>query len=115
MSFLPTTRDEELVAMCAAREAWSKVAKYPVAWVVDLSHVLEVTAKQRRTFVEHLERFEPHDIAFNRGSALVVPNTFLRGVATAVFWMKPPRFPHETFANRAEAFTWAQHKLNPQG
>lgn len=111
MEFGESTTDEELKACCDAREAWAKRARYKVAWVVDLSRILEVTAKQRRIFADHLARFEPHDIAFNQGSALIVPNTFLRGVVTAIFWLKPPRFPNQTFANRTEAFAWAESRL----
>lgn len=111
MEFAATTTDDELKACCEAREAWAQHAKYKVAWVVDLSRILEVTAKQRRMFAEHLARFEPHDVQYNQGSGLVVPNTFLRGVVTAIFWLKPPRFPNQTFPTRAEAFTWAEARL----
>jgi hypothetical protein len=111
MEFGEKTTDDELKSCCDARENWAKVAQYKVAWVVDLSRILEVTAKQRRIFADHLARFEPHDIAFNQGSALIVPNTFLRGVVTAIFWLKPPRFPNQTFGTRTDAFAWAESQL----
>ena len=115
MSFGATTTDDELRACCAAREAWAEIAKHKVSWVVDLSRVMDVTAKQRRIFAEHLTRFEPHDVAYNQGSALIVPNTFIRGVLTAIFWLKPPRFPHQTFMTRAEAFAWAEERIRGDG
>ncbi len=111
MEFGASTTDEELESLCRAREEWARHAKYEVAWVVDLSRILDVTAKQRRTFAEHLARFEPHDAKFNQGSGIVVPNTFLRGVLTAIFWLSPPRFPNQTFSTRAEAFAWAEARL----
>jgi hypothetical protein len=102
--------DEELEACCTARERWAAKASFPVSWVVDLSRMHAVTAKQRKTMGDHLARFEHHDIAFNRGSAIVVPNPFVRGVVTAVFWLRPPRFPHQSFATRDEAIRWATSK-----
>jgi hypothetical protein len=103
--------DDEVIGLCEAREAWATVAAYPVAWVVDLGSIMEATARQRKLFSEHLKRFEPHDLAFNRGSALIVPNAFVRGVVTAVFWLKQPRFPNECFATRHEATAWAEQRL----
>lgn len=115
LTFPERTTDDELQSMFVAREAWAKVAKYPVSWVVDLSNLLEATAKQRRLFGDHLERFEPHDLAWNRGSALVVPNTFLRGLVTAVFWIKPPKFPHELFPTADRAWSWSESQLAGSG
>lgn len=110
LTFPAQLSDAELEACCAARERWAAVAKFPVSWVVDLSRVQSVTAKQRKTMSDHLARFEPHDLAHNRGSAIVVPNAFLRGIVTAVFWLRPPRFPHESFATREAALAWASSR-----
>lgn len=103
--------DEDLRTFCEAREAWATRARYTVSWVVDLSKLSSVSASQRRAFGDHLERFEPHDVEFNRGSALVVPSAFLRGVVTAVFWLKVPKFPHRAFETVEEARTWARERL----
>lgn len=111
IKFPPETTDEELVRFAEARERWASVAKYKVAWVVDLAGIIKATATQRRLFSEHLERFEPHDIAYNQGSALIVPNALVRGLVTAVFWLKPPRFPTECFSTYDEAFIWAATRL----
>ena len=113
---LPTpVTDAQLRQFCAVREAWAEKARYPVAWVVDLRGIMSATALQRRIFSEHLERFEHHDIAYNRGSALIVPNAMIRGIVTAVFWLKKPRFPNECFPTREEAVTWALERLGFRG
>lgn len=83
----------------------------PVAWVVDLSAIREASASQRKIFAEHLARFEAHDIAYNCGSALVVPSAVLRGLVTAVFWVKPPKFPNQLFEKREDALAWATRQL----
>jgi hypothetical protein len=109
--FPEAAEDADVISFGVAREEWAKRAHYPVAWVVDLSYLITATAKQRRLFSEHLGRFEPHDIAYNRGSALVVPSAVLRGIVTAVFWMKRPRFPNECFGSLAAARRWAEAQL----
>jgi hypothetical protein len=83
--------------------------------VVNLAGILEATARQRTLFSEHLKRFEPHDVAYNQGSALLVPNAFVRGIVTAIFRMKPPLFPNECFSTLEEARTWAERQLNARG
>jgi hypothetical protein len=113
LKFPAEANDSEVESLCAAREDWAKHATYRVAWVVDLSKVLSANAYQRSVFSAHLKRFEPHDIAYNQGSALIVPNAFVRGLVTAVFWVRPPRFPNQFFADAASARGWARQRLFP--
>jgi 1,2-phenylacetyl-CoA epoxidase PaaB subunit len=111
-AFPAEASDEELAAFIRAREDWAARAHYPVAWVVELSNLTRANAKQRRAFAEHLQRFEPHDVLWNGGSALIVPSAWLRGLVTAVFWISPPKFPHQAFAKRSDALEWAQLQLD---
>jgi hypothetical protein len=111
-AFPPEASDEELDAFIRAREDWASRAHYPVAWVVELSNLTRASAKQRQAFAQHLQRFEPHDVLWNGGSALVVPSGWLRGLVTAVFWISPPQFPHQAFAKRSDALEWAQLQLD---
>jgi hypothetical protein len=111
LNFPASTTDEELIACCAAREAWAERAHYPVAWMVDLSAIRTVTPRQRQIFASHLGRLEQHNITYNRGAAVIVPNSILRGVVTAVFWFKPPKFPYRLFAQRQEGVLWADGQL----
>jgi hypothetical protein len=103
---------DELDAFIRAREEWAERAHYPVAWVVQLSNLTKANAQQRRVFADHLKRFEGHDVQWNGGSALIVPSSWLRGLVTAVFWLSPPKFPHQAFARRADALEWAQLQLD---
>lgn len=103
--------DEELDACLRAREVWGEKAHYFVAWVIDLSAITSAPAKQRKMFGEHLKRFELHNIRWNTGSAVIVPNAFLRGLVTAVFWFSPPKFPTKLFSDRVEAEVWARNQL----
>jgi len=111
-AFPAEAADEELAEFVRAREEWATRARYPVAWVVQLSNITKASATQRRTFAEHLKRFEEHDVQWNAGSALIVPSGWLRGLVTAVFWLSPPKFPHQTFAKRSDALEWTQLQLD---
>ena len=102
--------DAELQSFFDAREQWAKAAQYPVCWIAELSHVTQATATQRKMFADHLKRFELHDAQWNRGTALIVPNSFIRGLVTAVFWLAPPKFPHQLFATREQAVLWAEER-----
>ena len=111
-TFPDKSSDEELARFVQAREEWATRAHYPVAWVVELSNLTRATATQRRACAEHLKRFEAHDVLWNAGSALIVPSGWLRGLVTAVFWISPPKFPHQAFATRTDALEWAQLQLD---
>lgn len=104
--------DDELTACLRAREEWGARAQYHVAWVIDISAVTNAPATQRKMFGEHLERFEPHNQRWNTGSGLVVPNAWLRGLVTAVFWFSPPKFPTKIFPEPIEAERWARQQLD---
>jgi len=110
-TFPATTTDAELSAFCARLHEWGRKVRYPIAWVVDISRVREVPATQRKIFARHLEDFESFERRWNRGSALVVPNALVRGVVTAIFWLKKPVYPCELFAEPREARAWARARL----
>jgi hypothetical protein len=109
--FADETTYDELVAFCDAREKWARDVYTPVAWVVDLTNLRKADARHRQLFAEHLKRFERYDRRCNAGSALVVPNPWLRGVVTAVFWLSPPEYPHKLFSDLDSAIEWADGRL----
>ncbi len=103
--------DDELSASFRAREDWGARAQYPVAWVLDLSNIITAPATQRKAFGAHLKRFEEHNARWNAGSALIVPNAWLRGLVTAVFWISPPKFPNKFFSEPVAGERWARNQL----
>src|SRR5262249_11889496 len=44
ITFPKEATDDELVRFCQVREHWASVAKYRVAWVVDLTGLMQATA-----------------------------------------------------------------------
>jgi hypothetical protein len=111
--FPPAAVDSEVVAFCRARERWAETATGGCAWVADLTRLRSIPSSvQRRLFAAHLKRFEAHDVAYNRGSAIVVPSAELQGVVTAVFWISAPKFPHKAFRDVESALKWARMRLS---
>jgi len=83
----------------------------PMALVVLAGSMLRISARQRRRLAEFEKRFEDHDRRYGVGVALVASNTIVRGLITAVFWLKPPVYPHRFFADRDEALAWLRERL----
>lgn len=110
-TFPEEATDEALQACFEAREKWRHLAQYPVAWVIDVSHVIKAPATQRKAIAEHLKRFEDYNARWNAGCALIVPNAWLRGIVTAAFWLAPPKFPNKLFSDPLEAEAWATAQL----
>jgi hypothetical protein len=51
----------------------------------------------------------------NKGTAVVVENAIMRGVATAIFWLSPPVYPMRVFATFDEALAWILTRLDAVG
>ena len=50
-----------------------------------------------------------------RAHAIVTSNRFARSVITAVFWVKKPAWPLETFATMSEGDHWNRSMLRAAG
>jgi hypothetical protein len=73
-------------------------------FITDLTRVREVAPASQRKYVgEWLKRTAPLQRAAGVGGANVAPSPILRGVITAVFWIKPPPTPSIFVATRNEA------------
>jgi hypothetical protein len=115
VSFPAHASDEKLLSYCRAVESWSAHVTYPVAWLMDLSRVEQVSAQQRAIFAKYMQGMEDFDRRCTKGSALILPNALMRGIATAIFWLYSPRFEHRTFAACAEGLSWLREVLSEAG
>lgn len=112
VTFPATTSDDNLRAYCRSVEKWSANVRYPIAWLMDLSHVTHVSAPQRAAFAKYMAGMQAFDEMYTLASALILPSTLLRGIATAVFWLYSPTFPHRTFATCDEGLTWVREQMH---
>ena len=110
-TFPSEATDEELGACLRAREDWAIRVRYYTAWVIDMSQIIKGPATQRKALAEHLKRFDEFGARWNAGSALIVPSPWLRGLATAVTWLSPPKFPYQLFSEPIAAEHWAKKQL----
>lgn len=112
LTFPANSSEKELEYCCEVREAWVREVRSPIAWVVDLSAIQQVSPAKHRIFAEHLSRIAAYTEKYSAGCGLVLPSPLVRGVVTAIFWFAPPGFPHRAFARREEAIAWALHRLS---
>jgi hypothetical protein len=115
VSFPASASDEKLLSYCRAVESWSAHVTYPVAWLMDLSHVEQVSAPQRASFAKFMQRMDAFDRRCTKGSALILPNALMRGIATAIFWLYSPCFERRTFATCGEGRSWLRERLSEAG
>lgn len=83
----------------------------PFAWVVDSTRVSFADAKIRQLTAEHEERTKEHKRRYNCGTGFVIQSGLVRGILTAVFWLSPPAYPYQVFANCEAARAWALNQL----
>lgn len=103
--------DEETRAYCDALHALYSGLSHPVAWVLDASAVRTVPASQRAIFANNEVRTRAAAVQWNRGTAFIVTNAFVRGVLSAVYWASPPAYPYKIFSHRQDAEAWAMAQL----
>ncbi|HEY6879984.1 MAG TPA: hypothetical protein VI299_18290 [Polyangiales bacterium] len=84
----------------------------PFAWVVDATRVSVADAKARKLTAEHEARSKEHLRRFNAGTAFVIESAWVRGIVTAIYWISPPAYPYEVFADVAYARAWARERVS---
>ena len=113
----PVTDAEHAEHLRVLRERMrrDRVNRTRVVTVVDLTHAAPLSAKQRGAQAQWMKENEELIRAVSLGAAYVVPSPLIRGVLTAVFWVRPPLEPYGLFATRDEAFEWARERLREAG
>jgi hypothetical protein len=111
--------DAAFKAMLANNEALMSEAKSrgeKLFFISDLTLMRELTpASQRKATAQWVERTFDLGRAASVGAAHVTPSAVLRGLFTAVFWVKPPPTPAVFVATRGEAIVRAAQVLEAAG
>lgn len=84
----------------------------PYANIIDARNAPTPTASQRKIMAGFRERHAQHIRQYCRGSAFVFESAVMRGIITAIHWLRQPEMPHKSFATMFEAMTWARAQLN---
>ena len=80
-------------------------------WILDCSLVKAAPASQRKIFAQYERENASYNRRFNKGSAFIIPNTLVRGLLTAIYWLSPPVYPYTIVNSEAEAKRWVQEQL----
>ena len=84
--------------------------KQPYAVVVDLRESSGLTPTQRQRISNSMGDTDARVLAGypNCGGALVFSSAFLRGMLTAILWIRKPKHETRVFANPQDAILWAR-------
>lgn len=83
----------------------------PYGWINDARTPYIPNARQRTELANHQKERATDYRRWVRAAAVVSQSTLVRGVITAMNWVVPTPFPHQTFATIAEAERWARLRL----
>jgi hypothetical protein len=109
-----TVNDEEMRAVMEASHAVF-VSGARFAFVLDVSQLRGITPAQRRMITEGMARHEDEGREFCAGFAMVFSSMIVRGVLTAIHWVRKPPYPQVVFGARDEARAWAEAQLSDAG
>lgn len=80
------------------------------AVVIDLRVSSGLTPTQRKRLAKAMEESEQSKYC-NCAGGLIFSSTIMRGMLTAILWLKQPRHETRIFATRDEAVSWGQAQV----
>ena len=86
-----------------------------VAVCADFSKAETISPQQRRLQADWNTREADAVRSTTVAMAFVVPTALIKGMLTAIFWLKPPNTEHAVFDTRAEALAWLAERLRAAG
>ena len=95
-------------ALAYLEELWRRTPAGTKSFMVtDLSRMkLGAPASQRKTAAEFMARNDGLQRLASAGGAIVVASAMVRGVITAVFWIRPPPVPPKIVSSREEGYLY---------
>lgn len=111
----PEGADEEVFAafLVEARALLDRKERH--AMVMDLSQIKQATARQRKMAADFNADNEETLRQYRVGSAFVVRSALVRGVLTAIFWMRRPPYEYTVTSVREDALKWCELQLKKEG
>ena len=110
--YSPASMDEEaLVRQLKLLGDVYDERKEPYVLILDARSGRRPKARERAIQTEFRERYEDHIKAYRKGMAIVTNSELIKGVATAMFWLKKPDVATKFFTDFDEATEWAEQQL----
>jgi hypothetical protein len=85
--------------------------KEPYALVIDARSGRRPSALDRKIQSEFREQYDAHVKEYCRGLAIVTNSEILKGVTTAMFWIKKPATSTKFFTDLDQAIGWSEEQL----
>jgi hypothetical protein len=87
----------------------------PYAMVIDTRRGTQPPAHIRRVMSEYREKYALHVRRYCRGHAFVIDSGLMRGVMTAMYWLRKPDAEVRVCRELDEALGWASNQLALSG
>lgn len=107
----PPEATDEIMFECMHEMDELRQNAKPFALVLDLSTTKNMSAKHRKMLTDNMAKHEAEMKQLCRGTGMVFTSAVLRGVLTAIFWVKKPAYPTQVFATREAAFEWCAAQM----
>lgn len=105
---LPPVATDEEVQHYLDELAELRARREPYALVVIADESRGFSAKQRQMQADYIASGMDLSRRYLRGFAFVAASAMQRGMLTAIFWLRPPEWPHRVFRSVEEASVWAR-------
>lgn len=109
----PTVSDEEMQEHLAFFERTVYARREPFVTVLDLRFCEKITPRQRSIMIGSMKRNE--EMTQCRGCAMVFDSMLLRGILTAMFWVRKPAYPTRVFSKVVDSLDWVEALMVRRG
>jgi len=109
-------RDDDFQAYLDWMEKHVTTRRILYAVVNDARQAPPPSAHQRQMVAAQMARLDAFTREYCAGFGFVFDSALLRGIMTAIFWIKKPGYPTDVFSDVASAAEWcgAQLAMNPR-
>jgi hypothetical protein len=104
-----TPTDEQMQAFLEEYRAMENKRGGPYVLVLDLRFCAKISPAQRKMLTDDMA--EPGQDAPCKAMAMIFDSKILRGILTAIFWVRRPPYPLRVFTEPGEGELWALDQL----
>lgn len=106
----PRISDEEMARYIEESRRRRMERREPHVMVLDVRRTERLPPTQRKMLTDNMSAAGDADPCL--GMAMVFDSPLLKGVLTAIFWVRKPKYPTRVFTSLPEALAWARSVLD---
>ncbi len=116
VSVIPADPNEKFFTAFFAKQTELLERKQRWVHVVDVRPVVKLPdAKVRQLIADHSKVMEEASSKYNAGTATIIKSSLVRGILTAIHWLRPPPHPFSNVATPHEAVEFLRTCLLKDG